>query len=1211
MFIIGLFQFLFVLLGVSHASQLHNLQNALGITDINNPILNISSSPDNSLQVFGNFKDLTFYRYTGQQNFSQEISSSSDSHGLVYYSNDTFIQLIQGSNDTHIKMITPFGSDSFILSGTGSLSGYKLENQLLYNLSNLSIIPIFEESLKNINSILVDGTLAYFGGNFSLFNANGSFEGHSAAFWNYTTNSTSLLPFVGFGENSTINSIVKLDDDNILFAGSFSSLDDPSLLQTVVQNMSLSSNVTQIELGQLISLQYATWKYQGSSFNESTFVCQESDTESWFQEGTSGTLECALPYQVLPNKVRIYNSPNENNEISLFRITTTPSDSIMNLTYVDPLSGELGFCDAFCPLFNRERLEQASANVSSNATQIIYVDNNHTDIKWSAEYQEFAFVNDIEVSGLQFMALNSYGDNVGLSSFQIFQDTISIFANNSLNEAGCSSAATSSYSSISDNIWTKGLASNSYISTHYLESSEDIPKVTFYVNIDYAGDYTINIYTAGCLADGTCSSRSVVNVTLWNQGNNSRITSSLIYQNNEDIKYDQIFSGHLESSCMITLEYDKSIYPNNPSAIVVADYVEVLIDSIDSLNTNTKSLSDIPLNGLFQYKKSNFTNEKSNSTGLVGNTTLNQYAVQNFPSNASLHASMYNNTLWLGGSVSGVAQIDLNDGLDISSANKIATGGKVEGIASYSEGLIMFGAFNLSSQTVSTLTYNGSFNSYGDLGTIVESFVNVTLKDSELLIFDNAFIFNLSSQSYIYNTSAFALSIWSAGQNSQGDLIFSGSISEKQYTGLNGSAFIFDNSSCMGLSSINDMEPYMAVYLNETLNAHAYSNNSATQLIFSDGSVGPWQWFDVISSMVYSSNGTILAVGSYGSSGDRAASQLSILNLTSLAIIANETMDEGSQVNSMILFERNSTVLVGGNFSVPHVNCCGLCLYNYEEKEWSTFANGSIAGTVNQLQIHDVEELIISGLFNTKTASSVSMASVNLSNFTISPILWGTGAVFESFIVNGNDILTWNSTNLLRYDEQGWNNLQLPNITSYNSITSIQEISTNEQLNTTDESGTQADTVLISGQFYDTELGNMQTLLYDLYNQQWSPYYMTSAENSTRAPQMTFFANRDVSSLYNSQLLLLNVNATTSSNTSNPPTPSLPSGENKQRKVHRGFVVLIGLALAIGTVALIGIIGVLVAYIFKDSNGYEPINPRTDEKEMIDTVPPEKLLKFL
>lgn len=1210
MFIIDLFRFLFLLLGVSGASQLNNLQNAFGIDDINNPTLNISSSPTDSLQVFGNFKDLTFYRYTGQQNFSQEITSSSDSHGLVYYSNETFIQLIQGSNDTNIKIITPFDSESFILSGTGSLSGYKLENQLLYNLSSLSIVPIFEEPLSNINAILVDERLAYFGGNFSLSSANGSSEGHSAAFWNYTTNSTSLLPFIGFGENSTINSIVKLDDDNILFVGSFTSLDDPSLLKTAVQNTSLSSNVTQIELGQLISLKYATWEYQGGSFDESTFICQQSETESWLQEGTSGTLECALPYEVLPNKIRIYNSPNEDNEISLFRIMTSPSDSIMNLTYIDPLSGELEFCDAFCPLLNRETLEQASTNVSSNASQIIYIDNNHTDVNWSADYQEFAFVNNLKVSGLQFMALSSYGDNVGLSSFQIFQDTISVFANNSLNEAGCSSIATSSYSSISDNIWTQGLANNSYIATQYIESSENIPKVTFYVNIDYPGAYTINIYTPGCLTDGTCSSRSVVNVTLWNQENNSKITSSLIYQNNEDMKYDQIHSGHLESSCMITLEYDTSIYPNNPSIMVVAAYVDVVIDSIDGLNT-TQILNDIPLNGLFQYKKSNFTNENSNSTGIVGNTTLNQYTVQNFPSNASLYASMYNKTLWLGGSVSGVAEIELNDDLNILSANKIATGGKVEGIASYSEGLILFGSFNLSSQTVSTLTYNGSFNSYGDLGTNVVSFVNVTLNDSELLIFDNEFIFNLSSQSYVYNTSAFAISIWSAGQNSEGDLIFSGSISEKQYTGLNGSAFIFDNSSCVGLSSFNGMEPYMAVYLNESLNAHAYSNDSGTQLIFSDESVGPWIWSDVISSMVYSNNGTILAVGSYGGPGDPAASQLSILNLTNFAIIANETMDQGSQVNSMILFERNSTVLVGGNFSVSHINCSGLCLYNYEDREWSKFGNGSITGTVTQLQLHDIEEVIVSGFFNTKNASSVSLASVSLSNYTINPILWGTGAVFESFIINGNDILTWNSTNLLRYDVKGWNTLQLPNITSYNSISSIQLISSNEQLNTTDDSGTQTNILLISGQFYDAELGSMQTLLYDLQNQDWSPYYMTSAENSTKAAQTTFFANKDVSSLYNSQFLLLNVNATTSSNTSSPQVSSLPSGENKTRKVHRGFVVLIGLALAIGTVALIGIIGVLVAYIFRDSNGYEPINPRTDEKKMIDTVPPEMLLKHL
>lgn len=210
---------------------------------------------------------------------------------------------------------------------------------------------IFTQSLGSVEAVLVNDTSVYFGGNFSY--NNGSMTGHGALVWDSTSNTTQLLPFGGFGEDSNVNSIVKLNDDNILFAGKFYTLDDSSILTTSSTNTTNASstlNATTLELGQRIPLRYASWDSQGSTTFESSYlVCPDTSKDAWLYPGTSGSLVCTLPYEVAPTKIRLYNSPNSDNDISLFQILTNPSGSIMNLTYLDPISGELQSCDEFVP----------------------------------------------------------------------------------------------------------------------------------------------------------------------------------------------------------------------------------------------------------------------------------------------------------------------------------------------------------------------------------------------------------------------------------------------------------------------------------------------------------------------------------------------------------------------------------------------------------------------------------------------------------------------------------------------------------------------------------------------------------------------------------------------------------------------------------------------------------------------------------------------
>lgn len=156
----GLLFLLFHSVCLSLASQLENLKNKHGIVNIEPPRLDF---PSEALKLFGGFDALTFPQYEGQENFTGTINNNTDSRGIVYYSNDTFIKLINGSSDSYVEKIVPFGSESFILGGSGSLLGYELGRQLLYNLSDLSLRPIFGNPLTDVRVILEDYPVAYFG----------------------------------------------------------------------------------------------------------------------------------------------------------------------------------------------------------------------------------------------------------------------------------------------------------------------------------------------------------------------------------------------------------------------------------------------------------------------------------------------------------------------------------------------------------------------------------------------------------------------------------------------------------------------------------------------------------------------------------------------------------------------------------------------------------------------------------------------------------------------------------------------------------------------------------------------------------------------------------------------------------------------------------------------------------------------------------------
>lgn len=1190
---------LLVLAGMVRGSQLSNIEKLLNISRYEAPNWD---SPD--LTYMNNFEELTVISYTGQQNFTVQANESS----LLYYSNDTFVKLFETSPETTVTMIVPLFEDSFILSGTGQINGVALEQQILLNLTSLTTSPIFPSAVENVMDILTVNETVIFVGNFSMSVSNET--GHGAVLWDVVANTTELFPFKGFGENSIVNSVVKLNSDNILFAGSFQEIQNASLLQEFGNATNSShEDLTSLQFDQSVPLKLSS--ITGENVQSDILLCPSGGQNGWSaSEAVQSTLQFDLKNEIHPSKVRIYNSVEENSEISLFRIITGPSNGIMNLTYLDPASGELKQCDAWCPLLSIEDLTQISQN-STAAPKSVGINNNSTNLKWSESYQEFAFVNDIPVTMLQFVALASYGSNAALHSIEIFETEFMVYANNSYNEPNCESVTEYSKAELSSDNWYTTDESDTYISTNI---DDNIPYVTFHPNITYPGRYTFNIYTPGCLQDNSCSKRGIVNVTMIDRSINEVLASVLIYQTNNEDKFDPLYTGSLGSAPEIIVTWDKAI--GESDSVMVVDRLGVITEYIDTISISSNDTT-FHLNGLFQYNTANVT-----ASIFSTNDTFNDYALYNFPLDANLYAASLNNDILIGGNFNGIAKVELNDEALISSSQKLGTSGYTTGIFEYSNGLLLSGTYQVENDSRhEILSYDGNaFNSFGQLDEPIDRIVNFTIDGHELLLFDNAYIFNVSANMYVSNSSTFEITGQSAGINSGNDSLLFGSFLKRSVGELNGLASLSSDGqvSSPTLPELpTDVQPYKAAYINDTSAAYALQEGSTDNvqhrvLITNTNSSSHMlqiQWSAPINAFLYDNVPNILAIGTNGSnSSSQYDVQFSILNLTGYENVARVNFSTNERVNSMVSFSSNNSILVGGSYEID--NCNDLCLYNYQTKEWTSFLNDSITGDIRQMQFADEgKTLLVGGLIKTNNESNIQLLSVEVGSNIFSTVKSGTEPLLSFVPIDDStdNIIAQMNSEILRLESGTWSSFG-PKLNNDSIVSGFKVLSGTESKKRDEGSHI----VLLEGTLNSSEWGNLTSVVYDGSTQKWQPYFVISDPKEQESlPSSSFFQNVNDLYLSSSQTVLQSNNSDTSASSTPTPSTTSSSHSTKDKKIDRGFIVLIGLALALATVAVIGLIGALICYFFINNNGYESLKPRINQDEMLDTVPPEKLMKFI
>lgn len=578
------------------------------------PLPSLDLSPLGWVALTGDFDAVSIYAYENQ---AHSAASVNDSQALLtQLPNGALATLAAADGD--ILAVCPFtgedGTVSRLIVGGSftSLGGVRSRGIASYDPATNKVEEI-DGLTGTVRALLCDkeSESVYVGGDFEVGNTS------HAAIWS-ESEGLKTLPFGGF--SGPVSSIVKGRDGHIIFGGSFDGVGD---VGDVVDGEKTTKKQRK---SQIINLSTATITSDAISplaeFSDPrNAICKNGESEgpgeTWLLiDNAPGFWRADMDYTFYPTKLRLYNTHFEGRGTKAFRYQALPDTGIMNLSYVDPESGDRRYCEDSCPLSHDP----------------------------SKPFQEFEFVNPVGMSGFMLQILDWYGPGAGLNGIELFQDSIFTYAIDEFNEGNCGELAHPSESSRQGDWRTTAVPDQS---VHYLTTEVTDPAntfVTFRPDVKESGNYSVLLFTPGCVADGTCASRGRINVTakLASSTRKAPPVETIIWQTNNFEKYDTIYTGFVEASSE-SFRPEVTIAPLEGTQTMVADRVMFkLISSTGGLN------------GLYEYDPKNATKKDLSvnkaGTSLEPNALVSSlvsngkrvYAAGNFSSKAN---SRINNIL--------------------------------------------------------------------------------------------------------------------------------------------------------------------------------------------------------------------------------------------------------------------------------------------------------------------------------------------------------------------------------------------------------------------------------------------------------------------------------------------------------------------------------------------------------------------------------------
>ncbi|KAL9103424.1 MAG: hypothetical protein Q9163_001526 [Psora crenata] len=704
--------------------------HGVNFTPIPTPDLDLTSL--RRVALTGHFDAISLYSY--EQQTEDGFSTNGTQSLITHLPNGDFANAANA--DGYVKTMCPFVLQNGTLAGIivggnfTSLGGVEAQGIALYDPTAATITSL-PGLTGTVNALLCDqdSDTVYVGGQFKAKNSS------NAIVWVANSGWSNLL-FEGF--NGPVNSVIKGSNDTVIFGGSFTGLGNrtaPATRDQQVINIS-SANLTS----------GGTSTAAGFS-NESSVVCntagQGGPGNTWLlQDNTPGFWRADMNFGYEPSLLRIWNTHHQGRGTKTFRFTALPLNGIMNFTFTDTETGTDALCDARCPL-------------SSDP---------------SIPYQDFRFINTVGMNAFRIDISEWYGQGGGLDGVELFQNDIFAYAENDLNEPSCANTEFPSKASVTGP-WTvtpSGKSYSRYLSADLSADSirpEEVA-VVFQPDIKQQANYSVTIYTPGCLQDNSCDRRGIVNVT----GNYASSAApgiplqTQIYQTNDYDKYDEIYSGPVDVNSgsfrpsvtltpLLTQTDDitlvaqrvqftlvgnatsplNGLYEFDPrSQILDTDTANSTVDGAGASLDRGAVITSMAVLGNATYVAGNFSDKSTGFGNIFAIGNGNWTPLTNGGLNAQVSSMLvYEDMLFLGGNFTN----NLNG--SVSGLNNIA-------------------AFNTTSQTWHALGagVNGAVN------TVVGLTINVTTNTPELCISFNGFFDQLEASGPDRAVSVQGFGLW-------------------------------------------------------------------------------------------------------------------------------------------------------------------------------------------------------------------------------------------------------------------------------------------------------------------------------------------------------------------------------------------------------------------------------------------------------------------
>lgn len=1194
---------------------------AYAVHPVQLPKLNTDDFGD--MGILGDYDGISRVEYGGQQNFSsfsgtQVAQIGHDSpHVIAQVNSSVLISLaqIQLTQNTTIKQCQ-LDNDLYVTDGVG-----------------LWTVDIAEGTVNSISTGL-NGTIyaLYCDTQEGSVLVGGDIEG-GVAQWDTGKQDFAVPSFGGF-KNGSVTGITRLGD-NLVFTGSFEGIiNDKGTNHTVQHNVTditdldltgLASNSSTLELlngqngsnssetlqeiarkvnqtinaPQQISFQSAQIQAEGTNGDVDPKDISCPGSTAWaLTPDRQGTWRANFPYSFTPSTVVIDNLPESSGGgTEMLRFLAFPLNGIMNLTYVDQ-NGQKQYCDAFCPM------PQGGS-------------------------REFTFVNSIGMNSFQLDLLSFYGNHAGLSGVQMFHAERFTFADNQLNEGnGCSrnmSQATNATAQGDFN--TQGTYLTSSIDS---QQQLDNTQVSFSPNASYSGNYTVRLFTPGCVQDGSCAARGGVDVTVQTSPSDSH--SLTLFQTNNEDKYDTIFSGPIN----VTSGFHPSVTlkPSADGPIprnFVADRLQFTMTSVSNLTQifgdsylnytllggkngsrliNSSEIVDI--RNIFEYSPGNF----STTNQTVGNTTLNRLGPLIDGRLTFIETAESDDGVVLAGDFispigKNLLRVSNHSSLfsNSTSANRTDIDGPVTILTSI-EGNIVVG------------TSDGLFHLDGDallqvdgVPGSVDALVEYTFNDTQHVWAATGN--NDSQTSVFFNSTSWQATdlpvsaYLRAGGSGDAVTVYLGMLSMSQVE-AKGAVYLDSdlnlvpvenpstNSSAVSKRQLSNesssssdqaLSYYTGHYVNESTLALGGSDLTILQNGVNVGPTNSLGYPANITSLASSNSSNMLFIGGAFSSdvGSTKVTNLAFFDLNNNDYASLQPPGlTGGNVTRLEYRASSQTLVAAGSFGMAgSLMCSAFCLYDLDAARWNS-PSSSITGVVNYLEFLSNDILLLGGnmTFNEQTAS---VAQYDFSSGEFSSIMNGNQTDFEAVqIVMTNDDLTnvyvvgksASGQKLVHWNGTVWDEVSIPGLEDTSYITSLQLLQTGGKKKRDNVVTLDSDQLLMISGDIQTNQGNFSSVLFD--GQSVQPFLVTQSK-SGQGSINGFFSQ---------------------SSTSYSPI-------HKKKKMRRGFVVLVALAVAVGVMFLIVGVGIIATCLRRRNSGYMLAPGRVNEAEMTQTVPPQNLFEDL